>query len=155
MQMQFTIEDHGFRKRLERTKTLLPNRIKEAVKKGTVLMLRKSQDTAPTAFGDLKKSISADVQGFAGRVRPTVQYAVYVHEGTRPHWMPSREWKPGGSLFKWATRKGIPPFLVARAIARRGTKARPWMRRAYEANQSRLMEYFQEAVDGTVENLAK
>lgn len=154
MQMQFTIRDHGLQKKLERTKTLLPNRIKDAVKQGTALMWREVKDTAPTAFGDLKKSIAADVQGFSGRVRPTVQYAVFVHEGTRPHWVPSREWKPGGALHRWATRKGIPPFLVARAIARRGTKARPWMRRAYEANQGRVTELFEKAVGSVPKELA-
>lgn len=41
-----------------------------------------------------------------------------VEGGTRPHWPP---WGAGTELAAWAERKGIPPFLVARAIAQRGT----------------------------------
>lgn len=38
--------------------------------------------------------------------------------GARPHWPP---WGEGTPLNQWAEDKGIPPFLVARAIARNGT----------------------------------
>lgn len=41
-----------------------------------------------------------------------------VAKGTRPHWPP---WGEGSELREWAERKGIDPFLVARAISRRGT----------------------------------
>lgn len=44
---------------------------------------------------------------------------VNVNEsGSRPHWPP---WGEGTPLAAWAKDKGIPPFLVARAISRRGT----------------------------------
>lgn len=41
-----------------------------------------------------------------------------VEGGAVPHWPP---WGPGSALAGWAARKGIPVFLVARAIARKGT----------------------------------
>lgn len=49
-------------------------------------------------------------------VKPVVVAA--VAHGTRPHWPP---WGPGSDLARWAAQKGIPAFLVARAISRRGT----------------------------------
>lgn len=49
-------------------------------------------------------------------VKPVV--VASVAHGTRPHWPP---WGPGSKLAEWAGRKGIPVFLVARAISRRGT----------------------------------
>lgn len=51
-----------------------------------------------------------------GSVKPVV--VASVAHGTRPHWPP---WGPGSALAKWAAQKGIPVFLVARAISRRGT----------------------------------
>jgi hypothetical protein len=52
----------------------------------------------------------------AGKVPSVI--ALSVEGGARPHWPP---WGPGSALAGWAARKGIPVFLVARAIARRGT----------------------------------
>lgn len=49
-------------------------------------------------------------------VKPVV--VASVAHGTRPHWPP---WGPGSKLAGWAARKGIPVFLVARAISQRGT----------------------------------
>jgi hypothetical protein len=49
-------------------------------------------------------------------VKPVV--VASVAGGTKPHWPP---WGPGSELAAWAKRKGIPVFLVARAISRRGT----------------------------------
>lgn len=153
--MQFTIKDSGFRRRLEMTKTMMPNRIKDAVKKGTQLMWKEVLSTTPTSFGDLKKSISATVDGFSGTIRPTVKYAKDVHEGTRPHWIAVKEAMPGGSLFRWAQRKGASPWAVRAGIAKKGTKARPWMRDAFEANNDRVVEIFEEAIDGVIKGLGK
>jgi len=51
--------------------------------------------------GDLPGVITASVEG-----------------GARAHWPP---WGQGSSLKRWADHKGIPVFLVARAISERGT----------------------------------
>jgi len=53
-------------------------------------------------------------------------YAVYVEEGTRPHF-PPRE-----ALQGWADRHGIPVFLVQRKIAREGTEPRYVFRDTFE-----------------------
>lgn len=52
-------------------------------------------------------------------------YAVFVEEGTRPHF-PPRE-----ALQGWADRHGIPVFLVQRKIAREGTDPRYFWRDTY------------------------
>lgn len=52
----------------------------------------------------------------ADGVKPVVVES--LEHGTAPHWAP---WGPGTHLAAWAERKGIPPFLVARAIANHGT----------------------------------
>ncbi len=53
----------------------------------------------------------------------------YLEDGTRPHWAPK------GALLGWVRRHGMPDsaeYLVRRAIARRGTRARPWLRPAWD-----------------------
>lgn len=74
------------------------------------------------------------VQGevFTGRQAP---YALYVEEGTRPHF------PPRAPLEAWARRKlgdGRLWFVVARAIARRGTRARHMFRDALRIVQPKI-----------------
>lgn len=83
------------------------------------------QSYTPVDTGKLKASIEGRVEQSGSMTRavfgagdtPGVIVAS-VEGGTRPHWPP---WGPGSALEGWAKRKGIPPFLVARAIALHGT----------------------------------
>ena len=147
--ISFSIATKGnLQKRLDHAMAIFPNEIQNAVNRATDFILYETMDTAPTAFGNLKDSMHAKMEKFKGTVAPTVNYAVFVHEGTKPHWVKKSEWAdPSGAIYLWAQRKGINPFLVARAIARKGTKAQPWMRNAFEKNQPELKKYFEDVVD--------
>lgn len=65
-------------------------------------------------------------------------YALYVHEGTRPHYAPMdaiREWAErksrGGKDFPW--------FAIWLKIAKEGTEAKPFLTDAIEATQDKYM----------------
>jgi hypothetical protein len=78
------------------------------------------QDKTPVDLGKLKRAIDFKVEKVSGGYRldlhaGDVKYAIFVERGTRPHWPPI------DAIREWAERHGIPPFLVARAIARHGT----------------------------------
>lgn len=60
--------------------------------------------------------VVATIQADPQKVEPVV--VASIAGGSRPHWPP---WGPGSELAGWAKRHGIPPFLVARAIATKGT----------------------------------
>jgi len=65
----------------------------------------------------VKKGLQADIG-------PDAPYGEYVELGTRPHF------PPVDPLEKWAHRHGLEEgagYLIARAIARRGTQARPFL----------------------------
>ncbi|MEO0595068.1 MAG: hypothetical protein AAF126_03060 [Chloroflexota bacterium] len=68
---------------------------------------------------------SDGVQSVIGFSDKANEYAVYVEEGTRPHFPPLDAIRP------WADRHGIPAFLVARKIAREGTDPRYFMRDSF------------------------
>jgi len=53
-------------------------------------------------------------------IRNSAEYATYAARGRGPGKFPP--YKPGSPLAAWAVTKGIPAFLVARKIAREGTK---------------------------------
>lgn len=88
---------------------------------------------APVDTGALRRSIKrrstpgSAGAGYGGYVQASVPYALFVEKGTAPHW------PPVGALAGWASRKGIPEFLVARKIARQGTKPQPFMEKGRAA----------------------
>lgn len=73
------------------------------------------------------------VQGYIGASAGTWPF---VEFGTRPHWPPI------AAITPWANRHGIAPFLVARAISRRGTKAQPFVEPAWTRQRSRVEALF-------------
>lgn len=69
-----------------------------------------------------KIEMKQGAHGPEGTLTFTETYAVFVHEGTRPHWPPLR------ALEGWARRHGFPnAYLVARAISIKGTKGTPFL----------------------------
>lgn len=83
--------------------------------------------------GDIKDSVKAIVESIASGLRlmfgANVKHAIYVHEGTKPHWPPS---KP---IRRWVSKKLNPPsskvgsvtWFVRKKIAEEGTKAKPFL----------------------------
>lgn len=80
--------------------------------------------------GQLLNSIKTRITNLKGEVKPTAKHAIFVHEGRRPGAaMPP--YKPGTALNRWATKRGIPPFLAARSIKQKGIQPNPFMDEAY------------------------
>lgn len=106
------------------------------------------------ATGNLRGSVFAETRGDGrGRVRGVVfsvaDYAPYVECGRRAGGaLPP--WRRGSPLYAWVVRNLEPrggsfesaAFLVARAIARRGTRGRHMFARAFDENRGRVAERF-------------
>lgn len=75
---------------------------------GTTGMLRKS--TTHTFHNKLEVSVG-----------PTAKHAIFVENGTKPHWTSVK------NLEKWANLRGINPYALQRGIAKHGTKAQPFL----------------------------
>lgn len=68
-------------------------------------------------------------KGLTAVVGSAQKAALWLEMGTRPHW------PPRGALAGWAKRHGMPAsadFLIRRAIAKKGTKARPFLVPAFK-----------------------
>lgn len=72
---------------------------------------------------------------FQGEVIPDFPHALPLEKGSRPHWTSVR---PGSSLYQWARHKGISPYAVQRSIARKGTKAHPFVEPTYRMMKPRV-----------------
>lgn len=68
-----------FDKDVERIKQFL----EIAVKKATFLVERESKIRAPVDTGRLRSSIQTEIRPLTATIYPTVNYALFVHEGTR------------------------------------------------------------------------
>lgn len=104
--------------------------MKDLFRRGLRVQAR-ARRLCPVDEGRLRSSIQVgfgnDSRGHFVKVGTDVSYAIYVHEGTRPHWPPVL------ALGGWAQRHNIAAFLVARAVARHGTRAHPFLRDALPA----------------------
>jgi HK97 gp10 family phage protein len=95
---------------------------------------------APRDTGRLQGSIHHTIAGgganLTGRVGPSVQYAIFVEKGTRAHFPPI------GAISGWAKRHGVHPFALGRAIARRGTRAQPFVQPAFDRQRGPVVRLF-------------
>lgn len=128
----------------------------DAVLKGSTLMMENTIREAPGSTGNLRKSIRREISGsgLVAEIFPSVQYGEALHgpfEGggthSRPFTIPAREAQPGGTLFRWAKKKGMNPWAVRAAIAKRGVKYNPYMKRAADASTGGVQTIFESALD--------
>lgn len=106
------------------------------------LIAEEGKRAAPVDLGKMRDSHtwsvdSAIVPKFArvdvnATSKQGAPYPIFVHEGTRPHFPPIEAITP------WAERHGIPPYALALSIARKGTRANPWLRETVERIMPRL-----------------
>lgn len=117
-----------------------PAEMHGAMAEATLVLEAEARSLAPRDVGRLQGSITSRIHGsgtsLVGEVGPSARYGLYVETGTRPHW------PPRAPLEGWARRHGIPVFLVQRAIARRGTRAQPFIGPALNKSQARIEAIF-------------
>lgn len=110
----------------------------------TLIIQRDARIGSPVDTGRLRASITPEVRtegdDVLGVVGSNVAYAPYMELGTKAH-MP-----PIAALETWARRHGTSAFLVARAISRRGIKARRFLQGAFEKNKDRIIKRIERAV---------
>jgi len=110
----------------------------QVMKKATLLVARAAKQNAPVDTGRLRASITPEIRRTTrevqGVVGSNVKYAPFVELGTRPHW------PPVSALEVWAARHGTSAYLVARAISKRGTRARRYLQRAVEENADKIKD---------------
>ena len=117
----------------------------QAMRDATMAIDRDAKRNAPVDTGRLRASITPEIRmdghEIIGVVGSNVVYAPFMELGTRPHFPPL------GALTVWARRHGTTAFVVARAIARKGTKARRFLQNAFEKNAQYAYNRFKKAVE--------
>jgi len=122
--------------------------ILNAMRDSVLQIDRDAKKNAPVSDGILRASILPGVRMSGSEVEGVVgtdlNYAPYMEFGTRPHWPPI------AALERWAYKHHTSAFLVARAIARHGTKPRRFMQQAFETNEDNIIRRFERALEEVV-----
>lgn len=109
--------------------------IKMAVRDASRSVQEGAKKRVPVDLGNLKSSI--DIQylngGLTGIIGPKEEYGLYVEFGTKPHFPPI------SAITGWANRRNIPPFLVAKKIAEKGTPPQPFLMPAFDKEISKFL----------------
>ncbi len=112
-----------------------------SIKKSIILLQRYATQEAPTDQWRLRNDFHTEFKKSFGRLFNPTKYAIYVHEWTRPHFAPIDK------LQGRADRHGIPVGALRRSIARKGTKANPFMDRAVDEWEKQVDEIFAKEID--------
>lgn len=112
-----------------------------SIKKSVILLERYAIQETPTDQWRLRNDFHTEFRKSFGRLFNPTHYAIYVHEWTRPHYAPIDK-------LRWrADRHGIPVWKLWLSIARKWTKANPFMDRAVEQWEKQVDEIFGKEID--------
>lgn len=95
--------------------------------------------------GHLRDNWKTNIGRFEGSLKSGQEYSGSVEFGTRPHNVAPSQ------LREWAVKKGLNEFAVAKSIAKKGTKANPFVKKTIDGNSSAMESVLKE----TLQNITK
>ena len=127
--------------------------------KAGLLIEGKAKEMAPIDLGMMRVSISYRIEGNSVLIGTDIPYATFMEFGRPPGKGP-----PISAIEGWAKRHGIDPFLVQRAIKRRGIPVgtvdnplftygtyRPFLRPAAHRSVTRIKEIAIEEINKAIQ----
>lgn len=125
-------------------KEVVQDMFNRSIKKSIILLQRYAIQETPTDQWRLRNGFQTEFKQSFGRLFNPVDYAVYVHDGTKPHSAPfdKIEWR--------ANRHWLNPWSVRRAIRMKWTKANPFMDRAVDQWEKQVDDIFDKEVQKMV-----
>jgi hypothetical protein len=104
------------------------------------------------ATGDTRRSIrySYNAALLRAEVEPNVPHAKRLEEGGPPIYLSVA---PGKPLRKWADFKGLNPYAVRNSIAKKGTKAHPFVEPTYQKMKPIVEKDIADGISHMVEGL--
>lgn len=120
-----------------------------AIKKSLLVDLHNAkQQTTPVDTSNLIGTWDAKFSNLSGEYGPRSKYAYWVHIGSGPHWAPIKY------LEGWAKRHGINPYALQKSIAKKGTKANPFLQKAVDKAQPNINRRFEVALRDSLNEIA-
>lgn len=123
----------------------------EGLRDASTQLYEDSHRETPAATGTLMKSMTREINEAAlqAAIFPTVGYGIFLHgpmnssrKRSAPFVIPAREAKEGGSLYRWAKKRGVNPWAVRASIKKRGIAFNPWLERVAKADEKKVRDIF-------------
>lgn len=116
----------------------------QGMRDATLMISRTAKELAPVDTGRLRASLTPEIRQSGGTTEGVVgsnlKYAAAAELGSKPHFPPL------AALETWARRHGTTALIVARGIAKRGTKARKFLQGAFEQNKDAVVRHIGDIV---------
>lgn len=135
--------------------------IRRGLLDGSTFVFEATVREAPASVGNLRKSIRREIldDGLRAVIFTDLEYGMKLHgdgtaERTRPFTIPAIEAQAGGTLYRWAKKKGMNPWAVRASIARKGVKHNPFFKRAAEQSKDEVQKILGRAAEDVVNWLA-
>lgn len=147
---------------LKKSDRTIKTGVAEAVKRASTIIWGTAIKEAPVgASGQLRKSIRRELYPTKAKIYPGVKYAVDVHDGRSPAdvqanfgeiWQSARK---GGSLHRWAVKRGLNPYAVANAMKKKGTKPNPFFDRTKDKTEDQVAKELDGVLTTLVSRIAE
>lgn len=132
---------------VQRLYSAMPSVMRDSLTEATDKSIRQIQRNAmreapvnkQSGGGNLRQSIKARMTGvLSGEVEVGAKYAVFVHEGTRPHQIVVKN--------KRVLANRRTGQIFGRKVMHRGTKANPFLDRAVQESEPNVNNFFNQAI---------
>ena len=107
------------------------------IRKSILTIEWKAKEETPVDVWVLRNAYRTRFWNLRWEIYNTAFYAKFVHDWTSPHAVSVEE------IRKWATRKGLNPFMVAKWIKKRWTRSNPFMKRTMDATEPKIINIMQ------------
>lgn len=151
MEIKIEIENlNEIRTALIQSPVIVAKYINKAIKQALMIDLwNAKQKTTPVDLSNLKGTWNSKFSNLYGELGPNAKYALPVHEGSRPHWVGIKH------IEGWARRHGINPYALQKSIAKKGTKANPFLQEAINIAQPNINKRFNVALQSALNEIAR
>ncbi len=117
-------------------------------------MKQRIHSPAGHARGGIKQKITGSGASLKARVGPQGRGARAATFSQRSRG-PGRTPPPIGPLRRWANARGINPYALAKSIGRKGVRAHPVARSAYNAKHTQVEVAFKDAIEGALRSAVR
>lgn len=117
--------------------------LQQATKEAGKLILATEKEEAPVKTGQLRRSITLDYKPISVSIYPTVNYALPIHEGSKPHIITPKNksvlaFKKDGKM------------IFARKVNHPGNKPNKFVERTVNKTESKVNSLFSKALDNII-----
>ncbi len=116
------------------------------------LIVKAEKEEAPVGnTAHLRQSIGMKIGNNSITIVPKKEYAIAVHEGTSPHFVSVKNARD--PLRLWAIKKGLNPYAIQKSIAKKGTKANPFVDRTIKKVNDKVRNVFVKVLEKIIKRI--